>query len=130
MSIDRETNADSHIKQSNLKSDYHGYTDYELHCTNAVLWRWCLDRDMHFKKMIVQINDNPAEIKFSTYEDGNANPPIHDIRKVLGHELFHAMGIDHNSSSDSIVYYQYVFGRDDGYTASTIDKNNLGARYT
>ena len=68
------------------------------------------------------------EKKFSTYEY-NTNSPIYDIRKTLGHELFHAMGIDHDSSTDSIVYHQYVFGRDIGYEASTTDQNNLGDRY-
>lgn len=32
------------------------------------------------------------------------------------------MGIDHNSASNSIVYYNYVFGSTNGYAATTTDK--------
>ena len=128
MSIDRRTSADSYITAYNLPVGMTGKTVYELHCTNKG-WRWCNSEDMHFEKMTIQINNNPSEVKFNTYENSNTNPKIYDVRKTLGHELFHAMGIDHNSASNSIVYYTYVFGANNGYVATTADKNDLGGRY-
>lgn len=129
MSIDRVSYADSYITRYNLPSGVTGTSEYELHCTNPGWWWWqCNAEDSHFEKMVVKINDNPTEIKFKLQEDATANPQEYDIRKTLTHELFHAMGIDHNSSSSSIVYYTYVFGSN-GYTATTTDRNDLEARY-
>lgn len=127
MSIDRVTVADSVITEANLDVGVTGSAIYDLHCTNFFIV--CLGYDSHFEKMTVQLNDNSAEIKFLQYEDEMATPKVHDVRKTLGHELFHAMGVDHNPGSDSIVYYQYVFGSTNGYTATTQDINDLGARY-
>ena len=79
--------------------------------------------------MEVRINNNPAEVKFRTYENTDVDPQIHDIRKTLSHELFHAMGVDHNSASDSIVYYLYEFGASNGYAATAVDRDDLGSRY-
>lgn len=128
MSIDKVTTANSYVTQYNLPTGTPGKAVYELHCTNPVWW-WCNGEDMHFEKMIVQINNNAAEVKFKLAENQSANPKEHDVRKTLGHELFHAMGIDHNSASNSIVYYQYQFGATNGYAATTTDKNDLGSRY-
>ena len=126
MSIDRVASANSVIKAYNLDPRVHGYTDYELHCV-SYFWWWCINNDSHFISAKVLINDNSDEVNFQLAEN-RANRE-YDIRKTLGHELFHAMGIDHNSSSDSIVYYQYVFGTNKGYTATTVDRNDLGNRY-
>ena len=128
MSIDRVPSASSYITQANLPPTTTGKSEYDLHCTNPVWW-WCDGEYSHFERMIVKINNNPAEVKFMLAESASADPPEYDIRKTLGHELFHAMGIDHNSSSNSTVYYQYVFGTSNGYTATTTDRNDLGNRY-
>ena len=128
MSIDRVSSANSQIKAHDLPMNTPGKAEYELHCTNRFLV-WCVGKDSHFEQMIIKINDSPSEIKFSTYEDPDVDPQIYDIKKTLSHELFHAMGIDHNSSSDSIVYYTYVFGPDTGYTATDVDTSDLERRY-
>ena len=128
MSIDRATYANSYITAYNLPVGTPGKAVYELHCTNSFWW-WCTSEDMHFEKMIVQINNNAAEVKFSTYENPNTDPKIYDVRKTLSHELFHAMGIDHNSSSDSIVFYTYVFGPNNGYTANETGEDDLEGRH-
>ena len=131
MSIDRTTSTNSVITEANLQDEENGYTDYDLHCTQYHwLWWWiCDDWDAHFIKMTVKLNDNSNEVKFKLVEDEDASPQEFDVRKTLGHELFHAMGIDHNSGSDSIVYYQYVFGTNNGYEANTTDQTDLGNRY-
>ena len=79
--------------------------------------------------MEVLLNDNPAEVKFKLAENENTNPKEYDVRKTLGHELFHAMGVDHNSSGDSIVYPYYTFGANNGYEANTTDEEDLEGRY-
>ena len=84
---------------------------------------------MHFEKMIVQINNNAVEVNFSTYESPNTDPKTYDVRKTPSHELFHAMGIDHNSSNDSIVFYMHVFGPNNGYAANETDEDDLESRY-
>jgi len=127
MTIDRVTVAsDSVITEANLPTTYSGYTDYDLHCTSWFLI-WCTGADSHFTKMTVQLNDNSHEYDFQLTENEANNE--YDVRKTLGHELFHAMGIDHNSGSDSIVYYSYVFGESNGYVANAADKADLEARY-
>ena len=117
-----------YITKYNLPSGVTGKTEYELHCTDSGWW-WCNSEDSHFEKMIVKINDNSAGVKFRLAEDASAEPKEYDVRKTLGHELFHAMGIGHNSSSNSTVYYTYVFGAGNGYTATTTDRDDLGGRY-
>ena len=128
MSIDRVSSASSYITEANLPPGTAGKAEYDLHCT-SYWWWWCDSEDSHFERMIVKINNNPNEFKFMLEEDASADPLEYDIRKTLGHELFHAMGIDHNPSSNSIVYYQYVFGANNGYTATTTDRNDLESRY-
>lgn len=127
MSIDRVSVADSYIGEYNLQMDTHGMTEYELHCTDSILF-WCTGRDMHFEKMVVRINNSAGDVRFGLSENASAEPPIHDIRKTLGHELFHAMGIDHNPNSSSIVYYRYDFGPQ-GYEATSVDISDLESRY-
>ena len=125
MSIDRVTTADSVITEKNLGTTIAGQALYDMHCTN--FWLICWAYDSHFIKMTVNVNDNSNEFDFKLAEDeGNDE---YDVRKTLGHELFHAMGIDHNSESDSIVYYQYIFGSTNGYEATTTDETDLGNRY-
>ncbi len=129
MSIDRVSVADSYITGANLERRVMGTAIYDLHCTDPGWFGWwCNGKDNHFTKMTVKINDRANYVKFGLAENESADPPIYDIRKTLGHELFHAMGIDHNSSSDSIVFYLYEFGSD-GYTATMIDRDDLEARY-
>ncbi len=129
MSIDKVSTADSRITGADLDSDTTDMTIYDLHCTDPGWILWCNGKDNHFTKMTVKINDSANEVKFGLAENESADPPIHDIRKTLGHELFHAMGIDHNnSSSDSIVFFTYEFGSA-GYAATMIDMPNLEARY-
>ena len=128
MSIDRVTTANSYITEYDLPFDTTGKTEYELHCTSWFFW-WCNGEDYHFEKMIVKINDNTSETKFLLAEDEDASPQEFDVRKTLGHELFHAMGIDHNSSNDSIVNSYYIFGANNGYEANTTDQTDLGNRY-
>ncbi len=101
MSIDRVTTANSIIREANLGDGVNGFTDYDLHCTaHHWLWWWvCTTEDMHFIKMDVQLNDNANDVKFKLAENENANPQEFDVRKILGHELFHEMGMDHESSS-------------------------------
>jgi len=125
MSIDRVTTADSVITQKNLSTTITGEALYDMHCTN--FWIICWANDSHFTKMTVSVNDNSSEFDFKLAEDEEEDE--YDVRKTLGHELFHAMGVDHNANKDSIVYYQYVFGDTNGYEATTTDKTDLGNRY-
>lgn len=131
MSIDRTLTADSVITASNLKYQESGRSDYDLHCTqyNWFFFWICDKHDDHFVKMTVKLNDNVADVKFALLENKNADPKEFDIRKVLGHELYHAMGIDHNPASGSIVFYQYEFGDDLGYEATAADVADLEKRY-
>ena len=131
MSIDRVSTADSIIHQTNLASNTHGKSVWTTHCTDPFLW-WCNGYDNHFLKMDVQINNNANEIKFQLAEDENASPPEYDLRKTVGHELFHSIGMDHHGATgqlDSIVYYVYVFGSSNGYEMSTYDEDNLEDQY-
>ena len=128
MSIDRVSSANSVIREDNLPIETPGKSVYDMHCTSYFLW-WCNGWDAHFIKMEVRLNNNPAEVKFKLAENENAYPKEFDVRKTLGHELFHAMGIDHNSSDDSIVFSHYTFGANNGYEANTTDQEDLEGRY-
>lgn len=130
MSLDRVTTSDSYITSVDLGAGTTGRTDYELHCSNPQWWG-CAGQDMHFTKMMVKLNTG-SRIIWGTTESASCPsgiPTTYDVEKTLGHELFHAMGIDHNSSSTSIVYYTYVCGSTNGYNPNTTDINDLAARY-
>lgn len=127
MTIDRVTTSDSYITASNLASGTNGKTEYEMHCTNWFIW--CQSYDSHFVKMKVRLNDDSNEVVFKSTEDENANPQEFDVKKTLTHELFHAMGVDHNTPTDSVVHITYEFGATNGYTPNTGDKSDLGNRY-
>ncbi len=129
MSIDRVTSGSNNIIQRyNLDPMYDGFTEYNLHCTNWFIW--CHAKDMHFEKIMIRINDNPNEVLYGLSEDCTIFPPVQDIRKTLGHELFHAIGIDHNSGDTSIVSESgYVTGATNGYNPNTTDIADLVARY-
>ncbi len=132
MSIDRVSTADSIIHQTNRPNGENGYTDYERHCT-AYHWLWwwhCVTWDDHYVKMDVQLNDNSSEVKFKLAENSGANPQEFDLRKTLGHELWHAMGVDHdNTDTDNISYYVYVFGSTSGYEATAGEEDHLEDLY-
>lgn len=125
MSIDRVSVADS-MEEYSLQMDTPGMTEYELHCTDSILF-WCTGRDMHFEKMTVRINNSAGDVRFGLSENAYAEPPIRDVRKTLGYELFHARGIGHNP--DSTVYYQHDFGPR-GYEATGADIDDLEGRYS
>jgi len=129
MSIDRVTSANSIIHQANLADTENGKTTFDNHCLAWFIWCYG-GYDTHFIKMDVKLNDNVNDVKFQLTEDSTANPQEFDIRKTAGHELWHAMGIDHNNGSTSnISYYTYVFGATTGYVATTADKTDLGNQY-
>ena len=131
MSIDRTFSANSTITEYNLKYMENGRSDYTLHCVQYhwLFWWICEEYDEHFVKITVKLNDNPADTKFKLTENENSNPKEYALRKTLGHELFHAMGIDHNSPSESIVFYLYEFGANVGYEATVEDIQDLEDRY-
>ncbi|BDQ31132.1 hypothetical protein NZNM25_01360 [Nitrosopumilus zosterae] len=63
-------------------------------------------------------------------ENSGASPQEFDVRKTLGHELWHAMGMDHdNGNTANLSYYVYVFGATNGYEITSAEATNLENQY-
>ncbi|MCI4625350.1 MAG: matrixin family metalloprotease [Candidatus Magnetoovum sp. WYHC-5] len=57
---------------------------------------------------------------------GPGNRIAYDFRRVVAHELGHALGIDHSDTTNALMYYRY---QDEVYTQQEDDINALTALY-